>query len=77
VDNYGGWATQTSAGWAGDTIVMEGEGTMGGQTIGTRDTFVKKTADEMTHVSEVRVKDQWLTSSREICRKTPAAAPTR
>ena len=37
VDNMGGWAQNTSAGWKGDVMVYEGDGHMGGQTVKGRD----------------------------------------
>jgi hypothetical protein len=75
VDNHGGWATQTSRGWDGDRMVMEGEGALGGQTMGARDTFVKKAAGEMSHTSEVRIDGKWTVVSEEVCKKSPGPAP--
>jgi Protein of unknown function (DUF1579) len=68
-DSYGGWANQASGGWDGDRIVFEGEGALGGQAIGTRDTFVKKTASELTHTAEIRMGGAWTTVNNETCRK--------
>jgi hypothetical protein len=72
VDNYGGWATETTRGWDGDRIVYEGEGTVGGQTLGGRDTFVKKREAQMTHTAEIMINGQWITASQETCRRAPA-----
>jgi len=77
VDNYGGWATETTRGWDGDKIVWEGEGTLGGQTLLGRDTFVKKGEGQMSHTAEMSMNGQWMTMSEELCKKAPAAAATR
>jgi hypothetical protein len=77
VDNMGSWASSSSPGWDGDSIVYTGEGNMGGQKMGSRDGFTKKGEREMLHKMEMQMGGQWLTLGEETCRKsgTVAAKP--
>ena len=68
VDNTGGWATQTSSGWAGDRMVWLGDGSMGGQKISARDTFTKKGA-ELQHLGEVQMDGKWIVVQDEVCKR--------
>jgi hypothetical protein len=69
VDNFGGWATSTSPGWEGDTMAWTGEGNMGGQTFGSRDSFTKKGAGVLYHVTEMKLGDKWTPMGDETCKK--------
>jgi Protein of unknown function (DUF1579) len=73
VDNYGGWATETSRGWDGDKRVYEGEGVMGGQKMPVRDTFVKKGEGQMSHQAEMKMDGRWTTLGDEVCKKAAGA----
>lgn len=69
VDNMGGYAQSTSSGWNGDTLVYEGEGHMGGQTMKSRDTFTKKGPAAMQHTWDVEVNGKWVQAGDETCTK--------
>lgn len=70
-DSFGGYCTQTSKGWNGDTMAFEGTGNVGGQKPGVRDTFVKKGADEVVHTGEMQGEGgKWMKLDEETCRKT-------
>lgn len=70
VDNMGGYCTQSSAGWNGDVMVMEGTGNSDGKQFGSRDTFTRKGAGELMHNSEMQGDDKaWTKLDEETCRK--------
>jgi uncharacterized protein DUF1579 len=69
VDNMGGWAQNTSAGWKGDVMVYEGDGHMGGQTVKGRDTFTKTGTNAMKHATEMQLNGKWTPAGEETCRK--------
>lgn len=69
VDNMGGWAQNMSSGWKGDTMIYEGEGHMGGQTMKGRDTFTKTGATAMKHTWEMQVNGKWTPAGEETCKK--------
>lgn len=69
VDNMGGWAQSSAAGWKGDTLVYEGEGHMGGQTMKSRDTFTRGGPSTMKHAWEMQVKGKWMPAGEETCTK--------
>ncbi|MGH9316776.1 MAG: DUF1579 family protein, partial [Thermoanaerobaculia bacterium] len=59
VDNFGTWATETSPGWQGDTMVFTGDQNVMGEKATARDTFVKKGNTEVTHRYDLNMKGQW------------------
>jgi hypothetical protein len=69
VDNMGGWAQSTSSGWKGDTLVYEGEGHMGGQTMKSRDTFQRNAKGTMKHTWAAQIEGKWVTAGEETCTK--------
>lgn len=70
VDSFGGYCTESSTGWNGDTLVFEGTSNSGGQQFGSRDTFVKKSANELVHTGEMQGADkQWVKTDEETCHK--------
>lgn len=69
VDNMGGWAQTTSAGWKGDTMVYEGEGHMGGQAMKSRDTFTRSGTGSLKHSWEMEVGGKWVPAGEETCTK--------
>lgn len=69
VDNMGSWAQNMSSGWKGDTVVYEGEGHMGGQTMKSRDTFTKSGAASMKHTWEMQMNGKWMPVGEETCNK--------
>ena len=69
-DGMGGYCTQTSSGWDGDTMVFEGTASGGEKSSGARDTFVKKGANELTHTGSMQGDDkQWVKTDEETCHK--------
>jgi hypothetical protein len=72
VDNMGGLAHQTSAGWQGDTLVWTGQSAMGGQRIPARDTFTKKPDGSLTHKGELQMGGKWIILDEESCKKGAA-----
>jgi hypothetical protein len=72
VDNMGGRSETRAPAWAGDTLVFTGEGQMGDQKMGMRDTFVKKADGSLGHVGEMQVKGQWVKMMDEVCKKSAA-----
>jgi hypothetical protein len=77
IDNTGGWAKETSAGWVGETIVWTGEGWSGGQKAGMRDTFKLLGPTELAHSMEYSADGQWAPLGRETCRVDAAAAAAK
>ena len=69
VDNMGGRAQSTSTGFKGDTMVYEGEGHMGGQTMKSRDTFTKSGPSSMRHTWEMQMDGKWMPLGDETCQK--------
>jgi hypothetical protein len=70
VDAFGGYCDQTSKGWSGDSLVFEGTAHGGPAPAGVRDTFVKKSAGELTHSGEMQGPDkQWAKTDEESCKK--------
>ena len=69
-DNMGGYSSAGSDGWSGDTLVWVGPWHMGTQTVTGRDTFVKKSATEMTHKAEIEMDGKWMTLAQETCTAT-------
>ena len=68
VDNMGGWATNTSAGWKGDVLVYEGESHMGPQSFKARDTFTRG-AGTIKHAWEAQIDGKWVALGEENCKK--------
>jgi uncharacterized protein DUF1579 len=69
LDNFGSWATETSPGWQGETMVWTGEQMALGEKATARDTFVKKSDTEYTHKFELNMKGQWNPIVDETCKK--------
>jgi len=73
VDNTGGWSQETATGWEGDKLVFSGDGSMMGQKVTGRDTFIKATDGSFKHTMEAQMNGQWTSMGDETCKK--AAAP--
>jgi hypothetical protein len=70
VDGFGGYCTQSSPGWNGDTLVFEGTANGSGQPMGVRDTFIKKGAKELVHAGEMQGDNkQWAQTDKETCKR--------
>ncbi len=69
VDNMGGWSESRTSGWAGDNLVFTGEGQMGADKMGMRDTFMRKGDGTMGHVGEMQANGKWMKMMDETCRK--------
>ena len=68
-DSFGGWGTQTSAGWDGNKLVLTGDYNSNGQKIPARDTFEQANATTLVHTSELQAMGQWVTLQSETCTK--------
>ncbi len=69
VDSMGGYGTQAADGWAGDTLVWTGDTHMMGQKMASRDTFVKKSDNELTHLGEMQMNGTWTKFDEEDCKR--------
>jgi len=70
VDNMGGYCTENSQGWSGDTISFEGTGHGDGKTFGVRDNFTRKDANEFIHSGEMQGEDKkWMKLDEETCHR--------
>jgi hypothetical protein len=67
VDSMGGYGTQSTAGWQDNTMVWTGSTHMMGTTMPSRDTFVRKGENEVTHLGEVQVNGTWTKFDEETC----------
>jgi hypothetical protein len=77
VDNTGAYSEETAASWQGDTLVYLGEGTMGGQKMQTRDTFVKAADGSFKRSGEAQMNGQWVSMGEETCHHSMPAAPKK
>ena len=68
-DNTGGWATQSSKGWEGDKLVFLGEYASGSRKMAARDTYTKKSDQELVHSFEIKSKHGWKKVDEETCKK--------
>ena len=68
-DNMGGWGSQTSTGWEGDTISLVGDYMVGGQKMVTRDTFTKKSSKELLHKAELIMNGKSTPFLEDTCKK--------
>lgn len=69
VDNFGGYGTQASDGWEGDTLTLVGKVHLGDMATEGRDTFHKKGAT-MTHMYEIKLPSgEWKKLDEETCGK--------
>jgi hypothetical protein len=67
VDSMGGYGTQATVGWEGDRMVWVGDYHLMGTKMPSRDTFVRKGANELTHLGEVQEKGAWAKLDEETC----------
>lgn len=78
VDNMGGYSQEAAPGWDGDKLVYTGEGSMGGQKMQTRDTFVKAADGSFKRSGEMQVNGQWVSMGDETCHRAMlGAAPKK
>ncbi len=68
VDNVGG-ALQLAGAIEGDKIASVGEGSMGGQKIGFKETFSKTGDRALTWHGEVRVGKEWVVVGDDTCKR--------
>ena len=71
-DNFGTYV-QTSKGWEGDKMVVEGPGTAMGQKVQARDTFLKTGPGTFAHTYDLNLGGKWVTVVDEKCQKASAA----
>ena len=67
IDSLGGYGTQSTAGWDGNTLVWTGNYHLMGMQMLARDTFVKKGDNALTHLGEVQVNGAWTKQDEETC----------
>jgi hypothetical protein len=67
VDSLGGYGTQATAGWEGDKLVWLGDYHFMGTKMPSRDTFVRRGANELTHLGEIQEKGAWTKLDEETC----------
>ena len=67
VDSMGGYGTQATAGWEGNTMVWVGDAHMMGTRIPSRDTFGKHGDNEVTHLGEIQQNGAWIKQDEETC----------
>ena len=68
VDNTGGYSTEASDGWKGDTLTWSGAG-HGMMPGNVRETFLKKSANELVHTGETETKGAWMKTDEERCKR--------
>ena len=68
-DNTGGWISESSPGWEADKLVFTGDGSMGGQKVSFRETYVKKNEKEMTWSGEMKMGKDWVAVGTDSCKK--------
>ncbi len=69
IDNTGGRATQTASGWDADKMVWQGEGSMDGKKMTSRDTFARKGTD-LHHLGEMQAEGKWVVVQDELCKRS-------
>ncbi|HXO28249.1 MAG TPA: hypothetical protein VOA80_12950 [Thermoanaerobaculia bacterium] len=67
VDSMGGYGTEATAGWEGNTMVWVGDDHMMGMRMPGRDTFVKHGDNEVTHLGEIQQNGAWIKQDEESC----------
>jgi len=67
VDSMGGYFTESTVGWEGDRMVWSGTAHMAGMAIPARDTFVRKSENEVTHLGELQQNGAWVKLDEETC----------
>ena len=73
-DSFGGMFTQTSSGWEGDKLAFTGDAVWGTEKTGVRDTFTKKSENELVHLGEMQMKGQWTSLDEETCTRAEKPA---
>jgi len=70
VDSMGGIVRETSTGMTGDKMVFNGEGTMMGMKIKTRNTITKKSDKELTYTAEADMTGKgFIQMGEDTCKK--------
>jgi hypothetical protein len=67
VDSMGGYGTEVTAGWEGNTLVWVGDDHMMGMKMPGRDTFVKQGDNGVTHLGEMQQNGAWIKQDEETC----------
>ena len=67
IENDGGYSTESSNGWEGDSIVFTGPNHMGGMTVTGRDTWTKISKTKLTYSFQVEDKGSWTKLIEETC----------
>ena len=72
VDNLGGTAAQTTAGWQGDKLVLEGPAHRYSVQFQARDTFIRHGEAQLAHTLEADVNGSWVKLHEDTCQRVPA-----
>jgi len=67
LENDGGYSTESSSGWEGDSIVFTGPNHMGGMTANGKDTWTKISKTKLTYSFEIEDKGAWTKLIEETC----------
>lgn len=69
VDNMGGTSSETTSGWAGDSVTLAGDASQGGRKIPFREVITKNGNREFTWRGEMKVGSDWVTLGEDRCKK--------
>ena len=67
IENDGGYSTESSTGWEGDSIVFTGPNHMSGMTVTGKDTWTKKSKTKLEYTFEIEDKGNWTKLIEETC----------
>ena len=67
LENDGGYSTESSTGWDGDSITFTGPNHMGGTTVNGKDTWTKMSKSKLTYTFEIEDKGNWTKLIEETC----------
>jgi len=69
VDNMGGTSSESTTGWAGDSVTLAGDASQGGRKIPFREVITKHGDREFTWRGEMKVGSDWVTLGEDRCKK--------
>jgi len=72
VDNIGGDASLSTAGWQGDKLIFEGTVHRFHVQFQARDSFVRHGEDQLLHTLEANVNNNWVKLHEDTCNRVPA-----
>jgi len=69
VDNVGGYAQESTAGWNGTVLTLAGESTTGGRRLPFREVITLGGPRELTWRGEIKQGGDWTTLGEDLCKK--------